>query len=269
MELLAIILSGLITLVSPAGLIVERTLAKAVRESVTEVDQLAVRVDNAPNYRILQGKVERVRIANRGVKLASNVRIHTLELEMDPIADLSSLSAGTAPENLGVRQPLQGAMRLVLTEEDINLALQSQQIKAKLEELLNGLISQRGNSPTRDYELLNLRLQLLDNNRLSFQVALSQSGDPQSEQLDLMLESGVEVVAGTSLQLLDPKVFVNGRPISSRLIASLTNGLAQRFDWRQLEEEGITARILQFDLVGDRVDLAAFIRFDPASSPES
>jgi len=267
MELLAIILSGLITLVSPVGLILDRTLAKAVRESVTAVDQLAVRVDNAPSYRILQGKVERVRIASRGVKLAPNLKIHTLELEMDPIADLSSLSTGTAPENLGSRQPLQGAMRLVFTEEDINLALQSQQIKAKLEELLNGLIPIRGSSPTSGYELLNLRFQLLDNNRLSFQVGLSQSGDPQSEQLDLMLESGVEVVAGRSLQLLDPKVSVNGRPISSRLIASLTNGLIQRFDLRQLENEGITARLLQFDLVGDRVDLAAFIRFESASLP--
>ena len=264
MELLAIILSGLITLVSPAGLILDRTLAKAFREQFDGVEKLAVRVDNAPSYSILQGKVERVRVASRGVKLGPNVRIDTLELEIDPIADVRGFSGADA-ENQAGAQPLQGAIRLVITEEDINRALESPQVKAILQQLLNGLVPEQGNLSQLGYELLNLRLQFLDNNRLHLQMGLVRpgSGAGQSQPLDIAFKSGVKVISGSSLQLIEPEISVNGQPITSPLIiGTLTNGLSQFFDLRQLESQGITARILQLELTRGGVNLAAFIRLE-------
>ena len=266
MELLAIILSGLITLVSPAGLILDRTLAQAFREQFEEVEQLAVRVDNAPSYSILQGKVERVRVASRGVKLGLDFRIDTLEFEIDPIADVRGLS-GNETDNQS--EALQGAIRLVITEEDINQALESEKVKAILQELLDGLVSDSGDLPQLGYELLNLRLQFLDNNRLQLQVGLARSGsgNSQSQPLDLVLESEVKVVGGSSFRLIEPEIWVNGNPITSRLIIeTLSNGVSRFLDLRQLEGEGIIARILQWSLSEDRVHLAAFVRFDPRAN---
>ncbi len=268
MELLAIILSGLITLVSPAGLILDRTLAKAFREQFEEVEQLAVRVDNAPSYSILQGKVERVRVASRGVKLGLDLRIDTLEFEIDPIADARGLS-GNETDNQSDNQPLQGAIRLVITEEDINQALESQKTKAILQELINGLIPSSGDLPQLGYELLNLRLQFLDNNRFQLQVGLARpgSGNSQSQPLDLVLESEVKVVGGSSFRLIEPEIWVNGNPITSRLIIeTLSNGVSRFLDLRQLEGEGIIARILQLERSEDGVHLAAFVRFDPKAN---
>ncbi len=260
MELLAIILSGLITLVSPAGLILDDTLAKAFREQFEEVEQLAVRVDNAPSYSILQGKVERVRVASRGVKLGLDFRIDTLEFEIDPIADVRGLSVN---ETDNQSEALQGAIRLVITEEDINQALESEKVKAILQELLDGLVSDSGDLPQLGYELLNLRLQFLDNNRFQLQVGLARpgSGNSQSQPLDLVLESEVKVVGGSSFRLIEPEIWVNGKLITSPfIIETLTNGVSRFLDLRQLEGEGIIVRILQWSLSEDRVHLAAFVR---------
>ncbi len=260
MELLAIILSGLITLVSPAGLILDRTLANAFREQFEEVEQLAVRVDNAPSYSILQGKVERVRVASRGVKLGLDFRIDTLEFEIDPIADVRGLSVN---ETDNQSEALQGAIRLVITEEDINQALESEKVKAILQELLDGLVSDSGDLPQLGYELLNLRLQFLDNNRFQLQVGLARpgSGNSQSQPLDLVLESEVKVVGGSSFRLIEPEIWVNGKLITSPfIIETLTNGVSRFLDLRQLEGEGIIVRILQWSLSEDRVHLAAFVR---------
>jgi len=54
-----IILSGLLGLVSPVGSVIDRTAENAIRSRFEKVEQLQVRVDNAPSYQLLQGKVQR------------------------------------------------------------------------------------------------------------------------------------------------------------------------------------------------------------------
>ena len=86
MEFLTILLSSLFGLVSPTGLVVEKVTSNAVRSQFARVEQLQVRVDNPPSYQLLQGKVQKVRIAGRGLQLKQlNIRLAVLELKTDPI----------------------------------------------------------------------------------------------------------------------------------------------------------------------------------------
>jgi hypothetical protein len=78
------LVSSLLALVSPVGLVVDQIALNAIRSQFEKVDQLQVRIDNAPSYQLLQGKVERVRIAGRGLQL-KQIRIAAIELETDPI----------------------------------------------------------------------------------------------------------------------------------------------------------------------------------------
>ena len=55
-------------------------------DRLISVEQQAIRIDNTPNYQIVQGKIDQVRIAGRGVTINSYLRIDTLELETDAIA---------------------------------------------------------------------------------------------------------------------------------------------------------------------------------------
>lgn len=49
-------------------------------------DTLEVRVDNAPNYQILLGNVDRIRVAGRGVYVLEFLRIDEVDIETDPIS---------------------------------------------------------------------------------------------------------------------------------------------------------------------------------------
>lgn len=272
MELLTILLSSLLAAISPAGLILDTVLEDTLRSQVEAVEQLEVRIDNTPSYQVLQGKVDRIRIASRGVEPIANLRIETLELETDPInVDLERLRQGgknSVTESL--RQPLQGVVHLVVTETDLNQALQSPEIQSRLQALVNDLIPQQEDLPPRRFELSNSHLDFLGDNRLRLQVQL-RSLDAQeqvSPPLDLVLEVGFNVVAGRTLELIEPTGSLNGRKLSPRLLQGFAEGLNSQLDLRTLEKTGVTARLLQLKLSQDEINLVAFVRFEAQKRDE-
>ena len=84
MELFSILLSILLSSISPAGYFIDTTAENAIRNQFNKVEQLQVRVDNVPTHQLIQGKIDRVQIAGRGFWLTENFRIDTLEIETDP-----------------------------------------------------------------------------------------------------------------------------------------------------------------------------------------
>ena len=269
MEVLVIVISSLIASVSPGGLVIDSVLENTLRSQIEAVEVLEIRVDNAPSYRGLQGKAERIRLATRGLQLIADLRIDTLELETDPIyVDVKRLRQGKQKVlNESFREPVQGGVRLVLTEKDINQALESQAIQARLQQLLNRLVS-RNNSSQGNFQLLNPRLDLLDNNRLRFQMQLSRSSSEgnKSEPLDIMLELGVKLIAGRNIELIEPQATINGRKLSPRLLKGFARRINQSLDLRTLEEMGITAWVLKLNIGEDELNLATFIRYEALKS---
>ena len=266
MEFLTIFLSSLLTVVSPTGVILDRVAANNLRSRVENIDQLAIRIDNEPSYQILQGKVRRVRLAARGVEVIPDVIIDTLELETDPIElNLERLQGENGSVQDALKKPLQGGVRLILTEADLNRALQSATLKSRLQKLVNSLVPQRRNSQQRTYELSNLSLELLDDNRLRVQVELRQSRDKQedSQSLEISLELGLNMVGGRKLELTQPTGTINGRKLSTRLLEGFAKGINERLDLALLEEQGITTRFLQLKIDDRAIYLAAFLRLRP------
>jgi hypothetical protein len=146
-------------------------------------------------------------------------------------------------------------VHLVLTEEDINHALQSPAVAARLRLIGSRIL---GGSPER-YEFVNPKVDLLGNNRLRFQVEVREKN---AEPLALIVESGLGITAGHKLQLIEPGVSVNGRALSPALVAGFTRALGNRFDLRSLEEAGITARLLKLDINTSELEVAAFVRVE-------
>lgn len=254
MEFFTILLSGLLAVLTPVNLIADKVTAKAIRARFNKVEQLKVRIDNAPNYQLIQGKVERVRIAGRGMWLTPDIRIDALELETDPLnVDLQRLRSGAQANPTFLRQPLQAGVRLVLTEADLNKALASPNVAARLK-----IIGSRAlGGPPERYEFINPKIELLANNRLRFQMEVREKDAPP---LALNVESGLSIVSGRSLQLVEPVVIVNGKPLSPPLVGALTRGISNGLNLRTLEERGITARFLQFKVDKGELNVAAFVR---------
>lgn len=156
MEWFVIILSSLLAAVTPAGIIIDTVVENNLRDRVKEVEQLDVRVDNAPSYQLLQGKIDRVRIASRGVRPIQDLRIAVAELETDPIdVDLQRLQTeGAKALPQALRQPFRGAFRVVVTEDDLDRALQSPRIKSQLEQLIGRVVARSGQGSPQSFKIL-------------------------------------------------------------------------------------------------------------------
>lgn len=266
MEWLTIVIAGLLAILTPTGLILEKVAEDNIRRQVKEVEQLSVRVDNSPSYQVALGKVDRIRLASRGVYPIADLRIDTVELESDRLdVDLEKLRGKNTRILQSLREPAQVAVRVVIEEDDVNRALQSPEIKGKLQKLLNGLLPDDSDISVPPFEILNAQFDIEDNNRFRFQAQLQQSptADAPARTLELILEIDVKTIRGRQIQLSQPAGSLNGRKLSTRLL----NGFVERFngqlDLQPLERNGITARVLQLRGGDDRLDLAAFIRLEP------
>jgi LmeA-like phospholipid-binding len=257
MELITILLSGLLGLLAPIGLISDRLVASAIRDRLDSAETLAVRIDNAPSYQLLQGKVQRVRIAGRGIVPQPDLRIAVLELETDAIA-LNPASIRQGKPQL--EEPLQAGVRAEVTETDVNRFLQSAAIEERLKKMnfnLPGSDSQQA----EPYNVKKVQVDFLDRNRLKLWATLQ--GKRSGTETIITAESGFAITSGRQLQLVDPQVMFGETAVPAEIIMLLTTGLLQQLDLARLENSGLTSRVLNFQIQDNQLDLAAFVRVEP------
>ena len=273
MELITIILSGFLSIFANGGWVVDSFAHKQLNSYVKSAETLAVRVDNSPNYQIAQGSIDRLRVAGRGVYLVSNLRIDSLELETDPIAlDIANLSTkNLAQFQSSLQKPLQGAVSLVLTEQDLVTALQSEAVVAQLQLALNRLIAERAGSSAIAYKLLAPNIQLSPNNLVAIKITLIREGknlqDYQSRKLEIDLAMGLDVVQGKKIQLTRLEGTVNNRPISKRLLQGFAQGISDRLNLATIEKQGIFARLLQLEIAEDTIKIVGFAQMETKLIP--
>lgn len=260
MELLTIFLSGLLGLVTPAGLIVDQVAEKAIRSQLKTAQQLQVRVDNIPTHQLLQGRVEKVRIAGRSLLLKhQNIHISVLDLETDPI-EFDFHARGNKP--IGLKKPLQMGVRLVLTQQDVNKLLEPPDFLNRLKKFNFVSVSSSNNSSSDVYNLANPQIKILEN-RLRFQLELKQEGN--GKPLNIRVESGLSVIAGRQIQLVNPTVVLNKEKAPEKLINQIVNNLNEQLDLGNLEDEGVQLRILKLNIKPAAIEIATFLNIEPSS----
>ena len=277
MEILTIVLSSLLSLASSGGAIADSVAASRLRSQVVSIEQQAVRIDNSPNYQAAKGKIQKVRIATRGIIVKQNLRIEALELETDPldlnISQLNLDSIDSLRESLD--RPFQGAVRLVLTAADLNWALQTPEVLEQIQQILNRQIVRKAGSTNISYQLQNIQLQLLPQDRLKIEIKLnrprslfeSQSNNSSgNRELFITLELGIEIINGKAIKIVTPEGTVNGKPMSSRLLDGFAEGISDRLNFDSLERDGILARILQLEMDEDKLELVSFFKVETKTS---
>jgi hypothetical protein len=260
MELLTIILSGVLGIFSTLGVVVDKNVDMAFRSQMDRVEQLEVRSDNAPNYQIISGKINKLRIAGRGLWVSKDLRIDTLEIETDPLAiNLKDVQEdGSNLRSTSVQKPIQAGVRLKFNQEDLNNYLKSPDAIARLQKMTTSTLGSAGSSLGKDYQVVNPQVRFLANNRVGIRADLKDAGS--GEKLTVDLESGVNIIGGRKFQLVDTTAKVGETPVPSFILAGLTAGLTERLNVDMFEERGLTARILQFKVSPQQLELAAFVR---------
>ena len=260
MEFFTVFLSSLLTVFSPVGLVVDTVVADSIRSQINDVEELAVRVDNTPSYQLTQGKIDRVRIASRGMEPIEDFRIEALEIETDSIdVNINNLKTNNIKEiRQSLRKPLQGGLSLIIKEKDINQALKSDKIREKLQRAINSIIPEQ----VPKFKILTLRVEFKPKNRLGITVKLQQlkrsDEEDVPETIALNLEAGFKVKDGRLIQVLDPRGELNDRTLSRKILSRF-----EQFDLAILEEQGIITRLLKLKVDEESLVLVSFIRLEP------
>ena len=274
MEILAIVLSGLLSLTSGGGIVLDSIAGNKI-SSQLNARQQATRIDNTPSYQIAQGKVEKVRIAARDVAIAPDLNIALLELETDRVhfspqkLQFDSLEKFRA----SLKQPFQGAGRLILQESDLNRAAQSPEVLAQLQKTLNRLLVSKAGSTNIAYELSDVEIKLRSQNRVGVKFKLARPlsnfeteslGQTTNSNRELLLALNFRIIVlnGKTVSITKPEGTVNDRPMSSRLLNGFAEGISDRLDLASLERDGILARILQLKIDEDKLSLVGFVKVE-------
>ncbi len=270
MEAFAIVLSSLLLMGSPAGYLGDRLSQSALNSALYSAEILSVRLDNAPPHRLLQGKIEKLRLAARGIRLSSDFRIDQLEIETDPLdLDLSQ------PKNLFslLEKPLQAGIQITLTEADINHWLRSPQIRDYLRQIDLSSLPPIAAAQLQRYHLINPRITFLPN-RLRLEIQLQEQPTAPSRplstapELTLAAESGFTIIKGWGLELVDPQITLNQKPIPPLVLNLIQQGVKQRVDLRTLQNHQIILRLLGMNLTPGQLKMAGFISLQPPFDPE-
>jgi LmeA-like phospholipid-binding len=261
MELITILLSGIASLFSLTGVVVDKNVETAFLSQIDRAEQLQVRADNAPVHQILDGKINKLRIAGRGLWVTKDLRVDTLDIETDPIAvDLKAAPAdGKTPGASALKQPIQAGLRLKFNEEDLNNFLKSPDSIAQLQKMTTSTFGgAAAGSLNKDYQITNPQVRFLANNRVGLKAELQDPGS--GEKLPITLEAGISVIGGRKFQLVEPTAMVGATPVPPFILSGLTTGVSERLNLDILEARGLTARILQFKVNPQQLELAAFVR---------
>lgn len=261
MEFLSVLLSVLLGILSPGGFAVDQIVEDAIRSNVNQIEALDVRIDNTPSFQLVQGKVNKIRIAGSGIYPIPDLRIATVEVETDPIdVNIRSVRQG----HIQFDQPFQSAARVTLTAEDINQLLQSPRFTETVRSFSLQFLSAPQAIRAQQYEFLNPSVTFLPSGRILGEVSIRDTRS--QEQLDIELETGLNIVEGRQLQLVDPRIVANGEEVPQQFIDALSQGISRRLDLRSLQERGITVRILQLNIQPEQIETIAFIRVEPETT---
>lgn len=272
------LLSTLLALGSPVGYALDQVAADNFRNLLYRVEQLEVRIDNAPNYQIIQGRIDRLRLASRGAWLTPEVRLDTLEVETDPIdLDFSRLSTrlSSSAANLPLTEVIspdaqalvppgllrtcfQAGVRLVVTEADLQKALQSPRAQSLIQEIAKRFLGSEAETMQ-----ITPQVKFLGSDRFQLQVELAsptQNNSTQNNQsTKINLESGITVVDGSRFQLVNPVLQINNNPLPSSIVTAVSSSLLDSLNLKNLESRGIILRLLQIKITQGQIQTAAFV----------
>lgn len=261
MELITVLLSGFLSALSFGGIVADQAAANAIRSRFSKVENVQVRIDNAPNLQIISGKADRVRVAAQGLWLNPSIRIDSFELETDPIQvdpqkiqELSQLKFASLP------QPLQAGVKLTLDEEDINKSLQSTVVLNQIQKMVNDGMAAFGGSVGTIYKVEKPQVRFLPSNRLGMKFTLVDISRP-ADQLNLDVETGVKITGGRKFQLVDAQGTVNRVPLPGFVLEGLVSSLNEKADLAVLEKKGLLARVLNVKVTNKKMAVATFVRF--------
>lgn len=228
----------------------EQALSKAAEVGLStqldEVEELEVDVRTDP-LKALQGQVDSVSIEGKGLVMKEELRTEELEMHVGSVS-VNPLSAAFGKIELS--HPTEAETRVVLNEQDLERAFNSQFLREKLQNLK---VNVNGQPTTVDTQKVELRLPGEGKFSLKATVRLEETGETKQTAFTAV----PRVNSGGNRISLEDVQYAEGKEISPELTDALLEKSSELLDLRNFELKGMSLRLKKLDVQKGKLTLEA------------
>lgn len=228
----------------------EQALSKAAEVGLStqldEVEELEVDVRTDP-LKALQGQVDSVSIEGKGLVMKEELRTEELEMHVGSVS-VNPLSAAFGKIELS--HPTEAETRVVLNEQDLERAFNSQFLREKLQNLK---VNVNGQPTTVDTQKVELRLPGEGKFSLNATVRLEETGETKQTAFTAV----PRVNSGGNRISLEDVQYAEGKEISPELTDALLEKSSELLDLRNFELKGMSLRLKKLDVQKGKLTLEA------------
>jgi hypothetical protein len=208
-----------------------------IKSQLDEVQEVEVDVD-AQALELAQGKVDSVSIQSKGMVMEKDLRVEDMNLQTGNVS-INPLSIAFGKVEL--TRPTDASAQVVLLEQDINRAFNSEYIQSKMQELDVHL---EGKSVKVDIQRVDFRLLDSEKVALSATMVLRETGENEP----VAFTAKPEIGEGGQQVVLTQVEYQDGKNLSPELTEALLERSAELLDLRNFELEGMTLKIQKLDI---------------------
>ncbi|MDX2215247.1 MAG: DUF2993 domain-containing protein [Oculatellaceae cyanobacterium bins.114] len=237
----------------------EQALSKVaeigIKNQLDSAEDINVEIKTDP-LKLVQGEVESVLIEGKGLVMQQDLRMEEMNLQADAIA-INPLSAvfGT----IELTRPTQATATVVLTENDINRAFNSDYIRGKLQQLpvtING-------KPTQvDTQYIEFKLPGEQKIALTAGIVLKDTGEAHK----VAFTAVPRVSSDHQTVLLENIEYSEGKDLSPELTEAMLAQAQDLLDLQNFELQGTKLRLSQLQAEQGRLTLSGDAQIEEFSS---
>lgn len=235
---------------SQAQDISEQAISEAAKvgleSQLDQVDNLDVSV-KTDTEKLVQGNLDSVEIAGEGLIMEKDIRTEELDIETKPIS-INPFKAIFG--EIELEQPTEAIANVILTQEDIERAFNSDYIRQKLENLEIEIEEKPVKIKTKQIEF-----KIVDDRKINLfaQVFLPESQEAKQIAFSAILEKSRR---GHKIEL-DEITYLDDQRISPDLTGLLIDSAEALLDLRNFELEGMSLRLQELTMQPGRMIIQA------------
>lgn len=228
----------------------EQALSKAAEIGLTtqldEVENLEVDIRTDPGQ-LIQGELESVAIEGDGLVMKKDLRAEKLEVKTSRVA-INPLSIAFG--KIELTRPTEAEAHVVLTEQDLERAFNSEYIHNKLQNLTVHV-----NGQPLMINVRQVKLRLPGDGKIALQAAINQQETGETQQI--CFTTVPRLNSGGQRITLEDVQYADSQELSPELTDALLDRAGELLDLRNFELEGMSLRLKGFNVQKGKLTLEA------------
>ena len=216
----------------------------ALSSQLENADGLEVQVKTDPE-KLANGELESILIEGKGLVIETDLRLQVLEIAMKAIA-VSPFKALRG--KIQLTQPSKGTARIVLTESDLNCALNSPDLRAKIN-VLDTYVSTGKIRLTVPQK----KCQLREDGTVAVEAIVQLQ--PSGETKEVAFTTTPNASGGSVV--LEDIQYEPGKELSEDLTQAFLDKAKKMLDLRNFEKKGLALRIHHLNVEAGKITLSA------------